>query len=67
MFELRNQVVVNWQAINNPFSDVHHGNAILHMICQEGYYEMVSYASVDSSQLTRIDLPTILYSLAVCP
>jgi hypothetical protein len=41
--ELRNQVFVYFKTINRHYKDHHLGNTILHMICQEGYYNMLTY------------------------
>lgn len=41
MKELRNQVFVYFKTINRHYKDNHHGNTVLHMICQEGYYPML--------------------------
>lgn len=45
MKELRNQVFVYFKFINRPYKDHHIGNTLLHMICQEGYYNMLTYLS----------------------
>lgn len=39
--ELRNQVFVFFKTINRHYKDNHHGNTVLHMICQEGYYTLL--------------------------
>lgn len=39
--ELRNQVFVFFKTINRHYKDNHQGNTILHMICQEGYFQML--------------------------
>jgi len=41
--ELRNQVFVYFKSINRRYKDHHHGDTIMHMICQEGYYNMLAY------------------------
>lgn len=43
MKELRNQVFVDLKTINRKYKDQHVGNTILHMACQEGYFNMVNY------------------------
>jgi hypothetical protein len=40
--ELRNQVFVFFKHINRQYKD-HHGFTIVHMLCQEGYYNMLTY------------------------
>ena len=43
MKELRNQVFVFFKTINRKYKDHHNGNCVIHMLCQEGYYNMLSY------------------------
>ena len=43
MRELRNQVVGNFKAINRQFKQTLGGNSLLHLMCQEGYYEMLEF------------------------
>jgi hypothetical protein len=43
MKELRNQVFVYFKFINRSYKDHHMGNTLLHMVCQEGYYNMLTY------------------------
>jgi hypothetical protein len=43
MKEFRNQVVVFFKYINRAYQDHHHGNTLLHMVCQEGYYSMLQF------------------------
>eukprot|EP01039_Chlorochromonas_danica_P010314 gene10314-11414_t len=41
--ELRNQVFVEFRHINRHYPDQHSQNTLLHMLCQEGYAEMMDY------------------------
>jgi hypothetical protein len=43
MKELRNQVVVYFKTINRRYPDNHYGNTLLHMVCQEGYLQMLQF------------------------
>jgi hypothetical protein len=58
MKELRNQVFVFFKHINRKYKDHHGGNCIIHMLCQEGYYNMLTYllspanrSGMDSTEL----------------
>ncbi len=58
MKELRNQVFVFFKHINRKYKDHHNGNCIIHMLCQEGYYNMLTYllnpanrSGMDSTEL----------------
>mmetsp|Transcript_19406 Transcript_19406/g.43250 ORF Transcript_19406/g.43250 Transcript_19406/m.43250 type:complete len:461 (-) Transcript_19406:111-1493(-) len=51
--ELRNQVVVYFKTINRHYADHHMNNTLMHMICQEGYFPMLSFMA---NPLNRSDL-----------
>lgn len=40
---MRNQVFVYFKHINRSYRDLYNGNTILHLICSEGYYQMLAY------------------------
>lgn len=40
---LREQIVINFKNINRKFLETHGGDTLLHMVCREGYYDMVAF------------------------
>jgi len=57
MRELRNQVVGNFKAINRPFKQTLGGNSMLHLMCQEGFYEMLEFLFNPVNHPERDDVP----------
>ena len=43
MKECRNQTVVHFATINRAYKDHHNNNTLVHFVCQEGYYQMLTF------------------------
>lgn len=45
MRELRNQIILNFKAINRKYKDPHNDNSLVHFVCREGYFPMLKFLS----------------------
>ena len=54
MKELRNQTTIHFKDINRKYKDHHIENSIIHMVCQEGYFPMLTYME-DPKNHTDLD------------
>eukprot|EP00596_Hydrurales_sp_CCMP1899_P008985 CAMPEP_0119040646 /NCGR_PEP_ID=MMETSP1177-20130426/10651_1 /TAXON_ID=2985 /ORGANISM="Ochromonas sp, Strain CCMP1899" /LENGTH=369 /DNA_ID=CAMNT_0007005925 /DNA_START=219 /DNA_END=1325 /DNA_ORIENTATION=- len=54
MRQLKTQVIVHFNTINKRYKDVtHHGNGLLHFVCQEGFFSMLEFIT---NKVNRPDL-----------
>jgi len=57
MRELRSQVIGNFRAINRPFKQTLGGNSMMHLMCQEGYFEMLEFLFNPTNHPERDHVP----------
>jgi ankyrin repeat protein len=60
MHAVREAVVVNYKNINRQYIETHGGDTLLHMVCREGYYDMVAFIENPKNHSEFDDTPLLI-------